>query len=113
MTSKRRTLLLIALFIVGSAIVALPKVLMTARAETPPMPQSQPQPVEKNMHEFMEYVFQPTYQRLKQSMAGLPANSGAWKGIKSDALILAEGGNLLLLRARRKPRPTGVSSVSP
>jgi hypothetical protein len=56
------------------------------------------QVVEGDMHEFMEYVFQPTYKRLKVSMAAAPADNNAWKGIKSDALILAEGGNLLLLR---------------
>ncbi len=56
------------------------------------------QPVEKDMHEFMEYVFQPTYKRLKAAMASEPADNGTWKTIKSDALILAEGGNLLLIR---------------
>jgi hypothetical protein len=60
--------------------------------------QTKPRPVEKDMHEFMEYVFEPTYQRLKQSMASEPADNPRWKRIKSDALILAEGGNLLLLR---------------
>ena len=29
-------------------------------------------PVEDSMHEFMEYVFQPTYLRLKASMATAP-----------------------------------------
>lgn len=56
------------------------------------------QPVEDDMHEFMEYVFQPTYRRLKPNMSSLSDNSGAWPAIKSDALILAEGGNLLLIR---------------
>jgi hypothetical protein len=50
------------------------------------------------MHEFMEYVFQPTYLRLKQSMAAAPADNAGWKGVKADSLVLAEGGNLLLLR---------------
>ena len=54
--------------------------------------------VESNMHEFMEYVFQPTYNRLKPLMASPPAANQGWRAIKSDALILAEGGNLLLLR---------------
>ncbi|MEQ8788276.1 MAG: hypothetical protein RIC55_18350 [Pirellulaceae bacterium] len=58
----------------------------------------EPQPVEKDMHEFMEYVFQPTYKRLKQSMAGELADNAVWKGVKADALSLAEGGNLLLMR---------------
>lgn len=57
-----------------------------------------PQAVEDDMHEFMEYVFQPTYRRLKAAMAAEPANNQGWKAIKSDGLILAEAGNLLLLR---------------
>ena len=56
-------------------------------------------PVEEDMHEFMEYVFQPTYQRLKRSMADLSADQANWKAIKSDALILAESANLLIGRA--------------
>jgi hypothetical protein len=55
-------------------------------------------PVEPDMHEFMEYVFQPTFLRLRAQMQAEPADNKAWKGIKSDALILAEGGNLLLIR---------------
>ncbi|MCO8123362.1 cytochrome c [Stieleria sp. TO1_6] len=55
-------------------------------------------PVEGDMHEFMEYVFQPTYKRLKESMAISEKDNANWKSIKSDSLILAEGGNLLLFR---------------
>jgi hypothetical protein len=57
-----------------------------------------PVPVEDSMHEFMEYVFQPAYKRLREQMAAEPADNVGWKAIKSDSLILAEGGNLLLLR---------------
>ncbi len=55
-------------------------------------------PVEPDMHEFMEYVFQPTFKRLKPVMATEPVNNQDWKTIKADSLILAEGGNLLLIR---------------
>lgn len=55
-------------------------------------------PVEPDMHEFMEYLFQPTYRRLRAAMASEPSGNPAWSAIKSDALILAEGGNLLLIR---------------
>jgi hypothetical protein len=55
-------------------------------------------PVEDDMHEFMEYVFLPTYERLKSQMAAEPGGQQAWKDIRSASLILAEGGNLLLLR---------------
>jgi hypothetical protein len=69
-----------------------------ARAAEGEGQKSEAAPVEEDMHEFMEYVFQPTYQRLKTQIASQPADNQAWKGIKSDALILAEGGNLLLIR---------------
>ncbi|MHC4875911.1 MAG: hypothetical protein ACYTGL_05385 [Planctomycetota bacterium] len=55
-------------------------------------------PVEPSMHEFMEYVCEEPYKRLKTTMASEPDSGRAWKGVKSDALILAEAGNLLLLR---------------
>jgi len=54
--------------------------------------------VEESMHEFMEYVFQPTYRRLKGAMAEEPSDKKGWKAIKSDSLILAESCNLLFAR---------------
>jgi hypothetical protein len=54
--------------------------------------------VEPDMHEFMEYFFQPTYQRLQASMAQIGTDSPNWKAIKSDSLILAESTTLLLGR---------------
>jgi len=63
-----------------------------------PLPAEDVVPVENSMHEFMEYVFQPTYLRLKQSMATAPADNKGWKAIKSDSLILAESCNLLFSR---------------
>ncbi|MEX0867493.1 MAG: hypothetical protein WD030_09045 [Pirellulales bacterium] len=69
------------------------------QAAEPKSSSIEPEAVEDDMHEFMEYVFQPTYNRLKQSMSAEPTDNAAWKGIKSDALILAEGGNLLLFRS--------------
>lgn len=61
-------------------------------------------PVEDSMHEFMEYVFQPTYLRLKSAMAAAPADNKGWKALKSDSLILAESCNLLF---GRKPDEHG------
>lgn len=55
-------------------------------------------PIDVNMHDFMEGVFQAPYKRLKIAMAQEPKDNAAWKAIRSDALILAEGGNLLLSR---------------
>jgi hypothetical protein len=59
---------------------------------------AEPVPVDVNMHDFMEGFFQAPYRRLKVTMAAEPKDAAAWKAIRSDALILAEGGNLLLLR---------------
>ncbi len=99
MTTLRWSLMLKAL------VVAMSLVAMMAHADSP-APTSQPQPVEKDMHEFMEYVFQPTYKRLKALMASEPADNNAWKGIRADALILAEGGNLLIIRKSKDDAAT-------
>ncbi len=61
-----------------------------------------PEVVEDSMHEFMEYVFQPTYRRLKVSMAAEPVDNSGWKAVKSDSLILAESCNLLFARLPEK-----------
>ncbi len=39
------------------------------------------------MHEFMEYMFQPTYKRLQKSIAAEPTDKAGWKGIKADSLV--------------------------
>lgn len=59
-------------------------------------------PVPVSMHDFMEGVFQSPYRRLKAGMAAEPKDAAGWKSIRSDALILAEGGNLLLTRLPEK-----------
>lgn len=60
------------------------------------------EPVEADMHEFMEYEFEPVFKRLKPAMAEDQSAGPNWKLIKSDALILAEGGNLLLMRGPKE-----------
>jgi hypothetical protein len=69
------------------------------RAEEAKAGGTTPAPVESDMHEFMEYVFQPTYNRLRSAMATDPSDNAQWKAIKADSLSLAEAGNLLLMRA--------------
>ncbi|QDT36809.1 cytochrome c [Stratiformator vulcanicus] len=60
-------------------------------------PSMQQVPVESDMHEFMEYINQPSFKRLKKEMA--KADDGLkWGAIKSEALTLAEVGNLLMIR---------------
>lgn len=60
---------------------------------------SQLKPVEPEPHDFMHYINRPTYQRLKQAIGSEPQNEEGWDSITSNALILAEAGNLLLMRA--------------
>jgi hypothetical protein len=70
------------------------------KSSVPAASKEQPQAkvVEDSMHEFMEYVFQPTYRRLKGAMAEEPSDNQGWKKVKSDSLILAESCNLLFAR---------------
>ena len=68
--------------------------------------------VEPDMHEFMEYYFQPTYRRLKETMAAAPADNAGWKAIKADSIILAESGNLLIGRGPEDRRGTKSPSKS-
>jgi hypothetical protein len=65
----------------------------------PPPTKYRIKPVEADMHEFMGHVCKPLYSRLRQGLAARPIDEAAWKSVASDALILAEAGNLLLGRA--------------
>ncbi len=76
----------------------------SARAEAQDAAASDPQAVEPDMHEFMEYVFQPTFGELKKAMQEKPKDKKGWFAVKSGALILAEGGNLILLRGPQDDR---------
>lgn len=95
----KHVLPLAALAIAGLAIAAALPQPSQASAYNRLVPEDGVQPVEDSMHEFMEYVFQPAYLRLKQSLATAPADNKGWKAVKSDALILAESCNLLFGRA--------------
>jgi hypothetical protein len=70
-------------------------------ADNPPAKNS-PMPTDASMHDFMEGVFQGPYRRLKVAIAAEPKDNAGWKVIRSEALILAEGGNLTLLRKPEK-----------
>lgn len=59
-------------------------------------------PVDTNMHDFMEAMFQTPYRRLKEAMANEPKDNNGWRAVRSDLLILAEGSNLLVLRKQEK-----------
>ena len=55
-------------------------------------------PVESDVHEFMEYAFEPFFEQLKASLQQAPADRKSWVPVKANALVLAEAGNLLMLR---------------
>jgi len=55
-------------------------------------------PVDTNLHDLMEGMFQAPYRRLKEAIASEPKDNNGWKAIRSDVLILAEGSNFLVLR---------------
>lgn len=91
--------------IIGTAALAgcllgnlIPEISGTAWSG-PAAPAEEVKPVEDSMHEFMEYVFQPAYLRLKAAMMAAPADNKGWKAIKADSLVLAESCNLLFSRA--------------
>ncbi len=73
------------------------------RADEPSSPPT-PVPVDESMHHFMEYFYEPAYKRLKTQVAEKPQERSGWNAIKGDALTLAEGANLLLLRAPEEGR---------
>lgn len=75
-----------------------------ARAEEPGANEATPRPVAESVHQFMEYVFELPYARLRKRMAEEPKDKESWNIVKSDSLILAEGGNLLLFRAPEEDR---------
>lgn len=74
----------------------------TARTALAAEPAADIAPVELDMHEFMEYVFEPPYKRLKPALAAESIDKAGWKSIKSDSLILAEACNLLIGRTEEK-----------
>ncbi len=79
---------------------AVPAAPAARAADKPPAPEAVPVPV--SMHDLMEGAFQAPYRRLKAGLAAEPKDAAAWKAIRSDALILAEGGNGLLARKPAK-----------
>lgn len=93
-------IVLAAIFIAVSPKTSTPP---KGAVTSPALPESgSVKPIDVNMHDFMEGVFQAPYKRLKVAIAQAPADNAAWKALRSDALILAEGGNLLLGRLPEK-----------
>ena len=97
--NARRIIQLVCLLVIGSIGLATTQ----ARAETPAQ-----EPVVKSMHQFMEYVFEPNYKVLKADLAVEPTedDKATWKRVKAASMMLAEGGNLLLMRKPKKEEQT-------
>ncbi len=74
-------------------------------SETSASTEGEMKPVNVNMHDFMEGMFQVPYRRLKVAMEKEPTDPPGWKALRSDALILAEACNLLLIRKPEKDIP--------
>lgn len=59
-------------------------------------------PMDVDMHEFMEGMFESSYRRLKPLVSKQPGNNSTWKNIRSESIVLGEGCNLLLARLPEK-----------
>ena len=103
-TLKSACLLALATLVTFGFVSDKPGSLDTTQSLLAAPPTAGPQPVDESMHHFMEYVFEPNYKRLKVSMASEPKDKQTWKGIKGDALTLAEATNLLM---KRGPKQNG------
>lgn len=55
-------------------------------------------PMDVNMHDYMEGVFESSYRRLKPLVSKQPGNNSTWKSIRAESLVLGEGCNSLLFR---------------
>ena len=94
-TTKRISLCIATVFTVILGLVMMPS---THAADEDVKPAGKMQPVEDDVHEFMEYAFEPFFHELKKSLAAPPKDKRAWVPVKANSLILAENGNLLMLR---------------
>lgn len=101
MRMSRRGLGLTTLFALLATVavweLAMPQ--SPAKAGEAEAQSAEPQPVDDDMHHFMEYIFEPAYSRLKTNVAQEPKDKAVWSAVKGDSLTLAECANLLLLRA--------------
>ena len=63
------------------------------------------EPIEESISAHMEHIFKPSYRRLKALMQEEPGDVAGWKGIRAEALLLAENGGHL---AARRPSDGGI-----
>lgn len=99
--TKKRNVIFLALC-TSLAVIWLSFQLQISASEPTILVDDELKPVDVNMHDFMEGMFQAPYRRLKVAMEKEPADPAGWKALRSDALILTEGSNLLLIRKPEK-----------
>ena len=87
----------LSLFLGTAVCFAIGSTVLGDASESDSKPQLEA--VEPDVHEFMEYAFDPVFKVLKATMQSEPQNRKGWVPLKSTALLLAENGNLLMLRA--------------
>ncbi len=92
-------------------VICLSFLLQTSATEPTVGADEEIKPVDVNMHDFMEGMFQAPYRRLKVAMEKEPSDAQGWKALRSDALILTEGSNLLLIRKPERTSPIGLSTA--
>jgi hypothetical protein len=68
--------------------------------------------VESSVHDFMESINKPAYQRLVACLSQDILDEDAWKAVLADSLLLAESGNLLLLRPIKDPQAWAVNATN-
>lgn len=97
--AKSLTFSVVAVSIVIGGLIYLPSThAADEEHETKSQAAHAMKPVEADVHEFMEYAFEPFFHELKESLAESPKDKKAWVPVKANSLILAENGNLLMLR---------------
>ncbi len=95
LTSARRCLVIVFVFTIAAIWLFT---IFTALATADDKSAAKPEPVVESMHQFMEYVFEPNYKLLHTAMTEAPKDKAGWKPVKAASMMLAEGGNLLLMR---------------
>lgn len=68
--------------------------------------------VESSIHEFMEGVNKPAYERLVACLLQNILDEDEWKAVLADSLLLAESGNLLLMRPIQDPQAWSVNAIN-
>jgi len=99
-SQSRACFLTLLLVLIGLGFYWLPMAPLNspARADDTRATGNEIQPVDDDMHHFMEYVFEPNYKRLKAAMGSKPADKQTWAAIKEGSLTLSECANLLMMR---------------